>query len=82
MIRIAIVPYRNDGGNYHIISPFDSTYATNSYSLSSCLLSYTGKSDPNATGTYTATVSGFVLVTAQAMSMRPTSTMQSIQLVH
>jgi hypothetical protein len=71
MIRLAIVPYRNNGGNYHIISPFDSTYATNNYSLSSCLLSYTGKSDPNAAGTYTATISGFVLVTSQSMDEFP-----------
>lgn len=68
MIRLAIVPYRNDGGNYHLISPFDGTYSTNGYSLSSCLLAYTGKSDPNSAGTYTATISGFVLVTSQAMS--------------
>jgi len=71
MIRLAIVPYRNDGGNYHLISPFDGTYSTNGYALSSCLLSYTGKSDPNSASSQTVTISGFVLVTSQSMSEFP-----------
>lgn len=72
MIRVAIVPYVNDGVNYHTNAPFDATqYTTNGSSLTSCLLAYTGKSDPNATGSYTVSLSGFVLVTSQDMTTNP-----------
>lgn len=72
MIRIAVVPYVNDGVNYHSNSPFDSTrYTTNGSNLTSCLLAYTGKSDPNTTGTYTISLSGFVLATSQDMATNP-----------
>jgi hypothetical protein len=71
MIRIAIVPYVNDGVNYISNSPFDSTFTTKNGTMPVCLLAYTGKADDNTTGTKKASISGFVLVTSQTLSDFP-----------
>jgi hypothetical protein len=67
MIRIAIVPYVNDGVNYIFNSPFDSTFTTQNGTMPACLLAYTGKADNNNLGPQKASISGFVLVTSQTL---------------
>lgn len=71
MIRIAIVPYVNDGVDYISSSPFDSTFTTKNGTMPVCLLAYTGKADNNVVGTKTASISGFVLVTSQTLHDYP-----------
>ena len=69
MLRMAIVPYVNDGANYSTNAPFDTVpYSTNSNGMMNCLLAYTGRIDsspvPNPDN-QTIILSGFVLVTSQ-----------------
>lgn len=70
MLRMAIVPYVNNGANYSSNSPFDNVpHSTNSNGMMNCLLAYTGRIDfaysPTPTFEPIINLSGFVLVTAQ-----------------
>jgi hypothetical protein len=72
MIRIAAVPYINDGVNYHLSAPFDNTYTTLNNTMPLCFAAYTGKADYNITGSdYKASVSSFFVVTSQTSSNYP-----------
>jgi hypothetical protein len=68
MLRMAIVPYVNNGADYSSNAPFDTVpHSTNSNGMMNCLLAYTGRIDiamPPATFPE-VNLSGFVLVTAQ-----------------
>lgn len=71
MIRVAIVPYINDGVNYGTNSPFDNSFSTQNNTMPLVLIAYTGKADDNTTGSKTITVSGYVLVTSQSSANYP-----------
>ena len=68
MLRMAIVPYVNNGANYSSNAPFDTVpHSTNSNGMMNCLLAYTGRIDTAMPPAIFPVVnlSGFVLVTAQ-----------------
>ena len=70
MLRMAIVPYVNNGADYSSNAPFDTIpHSTNSNGMMNCLLAYTGRIDSVMPPPYTPEVnlSGFVLVTAQTI---------------
>ena len=71
MMRMALVPYVNNGSQYQLASPFDlnpwqTTFSNNNNSMLNCLLAYTGRLD--GASTFTVNMSGFVLVTSQTLS--------------
>lgn len=72
MIRLALVPYLNNGANYHIFgSPFDNfpTYSNNSDGMMNFLLAYTGRlNTPAGDPTVYNSLSGFVCVTSQTVN--------------
>jgi hypothetical protein len=70
LIRIALVPYFNNGGNYHMSPPFDSptTVSNNSDYMLNFLLAYTGRLNIPTGGTVNNTVSGMVVVTSQTVN--------------
>lgn len=74
MIRVAIVPYTNDGVNYGTNSPFDTSFTTKNTTMPVCLLAYTGKADDNTTGVKQVSISGYVLVTSQSSTNYPSIT--------
>lgn len=74
MIRVAIVPYTNDGVNYGTSSPFDTSFTTRNNTMPVCLLAYTGKADDNALGKKQVSISGYVLVTSASSSNFPSIT--------
>jgi hypothetical protein len=72
MLRMAIVPYVNNGANYSSNPPFDNVpHSTNSNGMMNCLLAYTGRIDsvpvPPTTYSPIINLSGFVLVTGQTI---------------
>jgi hypothetical protein len=71
LIRIALVPYFNNGGNYHMSPPFDSpsTVSNNSDGMLNFLLAYTGRlNTPTGLATVKNSLSGFVCVTSQTVN--------------
>lgn len=73
MLRMAIVPYVNNGANYTSNAPFDysGVYSNNSNGMLNCLLAYTGRIDftyPITNSEPIINLSGFVLVTAQKIN--------------
>jgi hypothetical protein len=70
MLRMAIVPYTNNGVNYQIYPPFDAptTFSNNTDGMANFLLAYTGKLDDSVYSNETINLSGIVLVTSQTLS--------------